>query len=131
MKAQTLASSNNEFWTEKNEDTYYKHKKDIRLRLVGQASTAPWDKVMMGSYTKLYKSQLDFTNFDSSKVTKTPTYKGINYDQIKEIVASLPSLNSCIDKRFLQRQIGNLKPETVQNIEAQIANDIIKKYHSD
>ena len=49
-------SKEEEIWSDQNEQTYYEHKRNLKERLVGQASTAPWDKVLMGSYTKLYKS---------------------------------------------------------------------------
>eukprot|EP00347_Sterkiella_histriomuscorum_P005047 403358104 len=114
-----------DLWNAKNETQYHKHKKDIR-----QASTAPWDKVMMGSYTKLYKDQLDIKNYKAD-LKNDRTLKGINYDQVKEIVASLPTLNQCIDQNYLQKQINSIDQDTIQTIEASIANDIISKYRSD
>lgn len=59
---------------------------------------------MMGSYTKLYKSQLDFKNYDSSQLDKNEKLLGkVGYDEVKEIVAGLPTLNACIDKSYLQK----------------------------
>ena len=39
---------------------------------------------MMGSYTKLYKDQLDIKNYKND-MKKTQSLKGLNYDQVKEV----------------------------------------------
>jgi len=43
-------------WTATNENTFKQHKSDIRLRLAQRATTAPWDKVIMGSFLKMFLS---------------------------------------------------------------------------
>lgn len=49
--------------------------------IVQYATTTPWDKVLMGSYTQLFKNELDPKALDNDN--QVISYKGLKYDKIK------------------------------------------------
>ena len=47
-----------ETWKPENEEKYASMRKDIRSRLTKHATTSPWDKVLMGAYTQMFKDSI-------------------------------------------------------------------------
>ncbi|CDW77860.1 iq calmodulin-binding motif family protein [Stylonychia lemnae] len=95
------------------------------------AKTPQLKKMAEKQLVNIWKEgKLDIKNYQTDH-SKSQNIKGLSYDKVKEVVASLPNLNNCIDQSYLQKQINSLDVDTIQTIEAQISNDIIKKYRND
>ena len=78
----------------------------------------------------MFKKQADAEALND-EYGATITYRGLKYDEIKKIVASLPSLNNCLDKEEVQSLINKVDTDMINNLETEIATDIIKKYRED
>lgn len=67
----------------------------MRIRLADLSSTNSWNQVVLGSFIKLFTKKPK-----AVEPNLIEEYKNLDYEKVKRIVSSIPSLNECIDKEY-------------------------------
>jgi hypothetical protein len=118
--------SKNLHWNPLYEKYFGDHKSEMRIRLAELSSTNVWNKVVLGSFVKLFTKKPKVE--EPSPVNQ---YKNLDFSKVKKIVSSLPSLNECIDKDYFQTVIDTLNKKKLDHVETHISNVVISNYEKE
>ncbi|CDW91381.1 iq calmodulin-binding motif family protein [Stylonychia lemnae] len=97
-------------WSDFDEMFYRSYRSEMRERLANESRTGPWEQVMLGFLRKIDKPQ---TQSASPKVN------------------SIPALNNCIDRNYIQKKLSLLSQDQIDQIETDLAEKIITEYEDE
>ncbi|CDW87413.1 UNKNOWN [Stylonychia lemnae] len=126
LKKQKQTKRNQLNWNDLYETKFGEHKTEMRIRLADLSSTNSWNQVVLGSFIKLFtkKPKVQEPNLIEE-------YKNLEYDKVKRIVSSIPSLNECIDKDYFQQIIDKMNKKKIDQVETHISNQVIVNYEKE
>jgi len=122
------APQENYSWSDRKERTFMSHRTDAKSRLFDKVSSSNWNDL---GFSPMIQAYITDEKSKSERDVLLQRYLNgdlLSAEEYRFIASTSVSLNSCVDKKFLQKVVNYINPETINALELEIAESILKEY---
>lgn len=115
-------------WTDRKERTFMSHRTDAKSRLFDKVTSSNWNDL---GFSPMIQAYITDEKSKSERDVLLQRYLNgdlLSAEEYRFIASTSVSLNQCVDKKFLQKVVNYINPETINALELEIAESILKEY---
>lgn len=103
-------------WTERKERTFMSHRTDAKSRLFDKVTSSNWNDL---GFSPMIQAYITDEKSKSERDVLLQRYLNgdlLSAEEYRFIASTSVSLNSCVDKKFLQKVVNYINPETINAV---------------